>query len=76
MRGVEPRSEKEASALSTRLAYVCCRPRLTVSGPQRSEPQLSASRARQRTSAVPRNDYAERGVAGPPRRQMAYAAII
>ena len=71
MRGVEPRSEKETTILSTRLAYVYCRPMLPVSGPQRSKPQLTALCARQRTSAVPYSNNAEYCVVGPQSRQMA-----
>ena len=65
MRGVEPRSVKKTTALSTRLAYVCCRPKLPVSGPPSSKPQLSAVGARRRPSAVPYGNDAERGVVSP-----------
>ena len=65
MRGVEPRSAKETTALSTRLAYVCCRSKLPVSGLPSSKPQLSAKGARQRPRAVPYGNDAEFGVVSP-----------
>ena len=71
MRGVEPRSVEETTAFSTRLAYVRCRSRLPVSGPQRSEPQLTTLCARRRIDVVPYYNDADFGVVGPPSRQMA-----
>ena len=65
MRGVEPRSVKKTTALSTRLAYVCCRSELPVSGPFGSKPQLSAKGAWQRPSAVPYGNDAECDVVSP-----------